>query len=227
MKSNDSNNVLSEKHWTRYILRNALYSETRTSPHQLPSALPATHLGYILVRQSIQQGCLRAGEHSKRACVVVVPETPTLARPCSAHGGWTPSKECPLWWTCVRFQTGWPSNAMLQGRVQEGHEVCRDQSRLMGSSCSWSQWLASCHPDRCQESWGQEGAGVARQKEMTKGKSILHTLATNSLHMQKLWPRLPLENWTLQSQSTLPQYSELTFCSSSSFETGGETNTGI
>ena len=84
---------------------------SRTSPQQLPSALPMTNLGpYILTGRSIQQGCHRAGEHSKRARVAV-PETPRLARPCPADGGWTPSKGCPLRRTCVRFQAGWLSNA--------------------------------------------------------------------------------------------------------------------
>ena len=59
---------------------------TRTLPQQLPSTLPAMHLEYNLVEQSIQQGCPRAGEHSKRARVAVS-ETPSLAWPCPAHGG--------------------------------------------------------------------------------------------------------------------------------------------
>ena len=58
---------------------------------QLSSALPAAHLGYILARKSTQQGCRRVGEHRKHVRTVV-PETPALARPCPAHGGWTPLK---------------------------------------------------------------------------------------------------------------------------------------
>ena len=78
--------------WQRNLEKLCL---TRTSPQQFPSALPVTHLGYILAGQSIQEGCSRAGEHSKRVRVAV-PETPTLGRPCLAHEGWTPSKGCPL-----------------------------------------------------------------------------------------------------------------------------------
>ena len=155
--------------------------------------------------------CPWAGEHRAH---VAVPERPTLAWPCPAHGGWTLSKGCPLWWNCIRLQTGWLSNAVLhvQECVEEGQEVRQDHSQLMRSRCSWLQQPVSCCPDRCQESWGQEGAAVAWHKWTTQSKRDFHALATNSVHMQQLWKRLPAQelNFT-PSKSMLSQYRELTF----------------
>ena len=95
----------------------------------------------------------------------------------------------------------WPSNAALQGRVEE---VRRDQSQ---------QWkvAGADHSSWCRVVRTGVKRAEAKREYLWHDKREQQRTRETSIHSLPTAYKQQLKNWTLQSQSTLHQYSKLTF----------------
>ena len=91
--------------------------KTGKPPGELSPPMLAPYPRHHLAGQDHQGCCTGTGRLPQHAPHAVSAPT-AMAGPCTPHGRWSHSKECPVWRACLGAPPSKPPRAALQGRLQ-------------------------------------------------------------------------------------------------------------